>query len=250
MLEFQVKDGVAWITLKRPQVLNAINKELANLFRETLEAVEKHADVRVVVTRGEGRAFCAGSDLHELAPLSPMDAARYELEFAQIFSMLDRLPQPTIAMLHGHVLGGGLGLALYHDFRIAASSASLGMPEVELGWAPPWAMGRLAETVGFTKARWILMSCNLMTGAGAAQIGLVDKAVPESELLAEVEQLANRLSAMPPEGLKQTKLLLNRMSPLRRFDWDAAASEAFRTCYEKPEAQSRIAEFVAKKKKR
>ena len=95
-----------------------------------IEELEHRPDVRVVVTRGEGRAFCAGSDLRELVPLSAADAAHYELRFARIFSALDRLPQPTIAVLHGHVLGGGLGLALYHDFRIAAATASLGMPEV------------------------------------------------------------------------------------------------------------------------
>jgi enoyl-CoA hydratase/carnithine racemase len=249
MLDLQVGDGVAWITLKRPQVLNAINKEMADLFLQKLEEVEKRSDVRVVITRGEGKGFCSGSDLRELAPLAPVDATRYELEFAKVFCTLDRLPQPTIVMLHGHALGGGLGLALYHDFRIAASTASLGMPEVELGWAPPWAMGRLAEIVGFAKARWILMTCNTMTGAEAAQIGLVDEAVPEDQLLAKAEQLAKKLAAMPPEGLKQTKLVLNRMSTLRRFDWDAAASEAFRVCYEKPEAQKRITDFVARKKK-
>jgi len=249
MLDLQVHAGVAWITLKRPQVLNAINREMANLFLQALEELEKRADVRVVITRGEGKAFCSGSDLRELAPLSPIDATRYELEFAKIFSTLDRLPQPTIAMLQGHALGGGLGLALYHDFRIAASTASLGMPEVELGWAPPWAIGRLAEIVGFAKARWILMTCNTMTGAEAAEIGLVNEGVPEDQLHSRTEQLAKRLAAMPPEGLNQTKIMLHRMSTLRRFDWDADASEAFRVCYEKPEAQKRISDFVARKKK-
>lgn len=250
MLDLQIKNAIAWITLRRPEVLNAINREMADHFLACVEDVERRSEVKVVVTRGEGRAFSAGSDLRELAPLSPLQAVQYELRFAEIFSTLDRIPQPTIAALHGHVLGGGLGLALYHDFRIASDSASLAMPEVELGWTPPWAMGRLAEVVGLSKARWMLMTCGSITGAQAAETGLVDQSVPDDQLLSRVEELASRLAAMPAEGLAQTKSMLNRMSSLRRFEWDAAASEAFLHCYEKPEAQKRMADFLSKKKAR
>jgi enoyl-CoA hydratase len=171
------------------------------------------------------------------------------LEVARVFTILDGLPQPTIAALHGHVLGGGLGLALYHDFRVASETASLGMPEVELGWIPPWAVGRLAEVVGLQKARWILLTCATMTGMEAAEIGLVDEAVPDGKLLIRVEELARRLATMPNEGIKQTKMLVNRMSSLRQSDWDVAASRAFQECYERPEAQKKIADFLARKNK-
>jgi enoyl-CoA hydratase/carnithine racemase len=250
MLDLQVKDGIAWLTLQRPAVLNAINQQLANTFLARIEELEKRSDVRAVITRGEGRAFCAGSDLRELAPFSAEQATTYELGFAQIFSALDRMSQPTISALHGHVLGGGLGLALYHDFRIASNTACLGMPEVELGWTPPWAMGRLADVVGFQKARWILLDCATMTGVEAAEIGLVDETVADDQLLTRVEGLARHLASMPAEGIKRTKMLLNRMSPLRRLEWDRAASEAFRECYEKPEAQKKVADFLKRKNRR
>lgn len=250
MLDLQIKDGIAWLTLQRPAALNAINQEMAQSLFARIKDLEQRRDVKAVVTHGAGRAFCAGSDLRELAPMSAEQAAKCELGFAQIFSALDRLPQPTIAVLHGHALGGGLGLALYHDFRIASQTATLAMPEVELGWTPPWAMGRLADVVGFQKARWILINCGTMTGLEAARIGLVDEAVPEDQLLTRGEELATRLASMPPEGIKRTKLLLNLMSPLRRFEWDTAASEAFRECYERPEAQAKVSDFVNKKKQR
>lgn len=250
MLDLQIKDGIAWLTLQRPAALNAINQEMAQAFLTHIKELEQRTDVRAVLTRGEGRAFCAGSDLRELAPMSAEQAAKCELGFAQIFSALDRLPQPTIAALHGHVLGGGLGLALYHDFRIASQTANLAMPEVELGWTPPWAMGRLADVVGFQKARWILVTCGTMTGLEAAKIGLVDEAVPDDQLLTRAEELARRLASMPREGIKRTKMMLNLMSSLRRSEWDAAAAEAFRECYEKPEAQQKIADFLNKKNQR
>lgn len=250
MLDFQINDGIAWLTLQRPAALNAINQEMAQSFLTRIKEIEERPDVKVVITRGEGRTFCAGSDLRELAPMSAEQAAQCELGFAEIFSALDRLPQPTIAALQGHVLGGGLGLALYHDFRIASQTANLAMPEVELGWTPPWAMGRLADVVGFQKARWMLITCGSVTGIEAARIGLVDEAVPADQLPTRVEELAKHLASMPPEGIKRTKMLLNLMSPLRRSEWDAAASEAFRECYEKPEAQNKVADFLNKKKQR
>lgn len=250
MLNVEIKDGIAWLTLQRPAVLNAINQELAKSFLSQIKELEKRSDVRAVITRGDGKAFCAGSDLRELAPMSAEQAAACELGFAQIFSALDRMPQPTISALHGHVLGGGLGLALYHDFRIASETARLGMPEVELGWTPPWAMGRLADVVGFQRARWMLINCGTMSGLEAARIGLVDEVVPDDQLLTRVEELARHLASMPPEGIKRTKMLLNRMSPLRRFEWDTAASEAFHECYKKPEAQQKIADFLKKRKQR
>jgi enoyl-CoA hydratase/carnithine racemase len=250
MLDFQVRDGVAWLTLQRPEVLNAINRAMANALRLRLEELQRRPDVRVVVTRGAGRAFCAGSDLRELAPLPAPEAAQYELEFAQIFAKLDQLPQPTIAVLHGHALGGGLGLALYHDFRIASATASLGMPEVELGWIPPWAVGRMIEVVGFAQARWLLLSSKVLSGADALALGLVNEALPENQLAPEVEKLASKLAAMPPEGVRKTKMFLNQMSPLRSLKHDETAAEEFRDCFSKPEAQQRIKDFLERRIKR
>ncbi len=247
MLDFKVTDDIAWLTLQRPAALNAINRDLANAFYNRIQELEHREDVRVVITRGAGRAFCAGSDVRELSTMSAEEATRNELRFAEIFAALGRLPQPTIAVLHGHVLGGGLGLAVYHDFRIASVTASLGMPEVELGWIPPWSVGRLAEIVGLAKARWLLLTCSPITGNEAAKIGLVDQAVPEDQLETCVQQLATRLSAMPSEGIAQTKGLLNRMSPLRDFQWDELASAAFRHCYSTDEAQKRIGDFTKNK---
>lgn len=250
MLECKIDEGVAWLTLKRPEVLNVINREMAAAFRSRLEELEGRSDVRVVITCGEGRAYCAGSDLRGLASLSAAEAAGHELQLGKIFSVLDRLPQPTIAMLHGHVLGGGLGLALYHDFRVASEEASFGMPEVEWGWVPPWAVGRLVETIGFSNARLLLMTCARMSGKEAAAMNIVHETVREERLRSRVEEMAKQLAAKPAEGLKRTKVLLNRMSPLRQIEWDVAAAEGFRHCFAKPEAQKRVKEFIERKSRR
>lgn len=247
-VDLRIQDGIAWLTLNRPEVLNALDRAAVRELSAHLQSISGRTDVRVVVTRGAGRAFCAGSDLRDLASLTPPDAAAAEREHAAACALYDELPCPTIALLHGYVLGGGLGLALYHDFRIAGESAILGMPEVELGWTPPWAMGRLVDVVGGANARWIALTCERLTAAQARALGLVNDVVPDESLDERVLTLARRLAAMPPEGLRQTRALINRMSPLRRAAWDDEAAKAFEVCFGTPGARANVAAFLARRK--
>lgn len=249
MIDLYIQGSIAWLTFKRPEKLNALDRGTVRQLAAHLRSLHARDDVRVVITRGEGRAYCAGSDLGDIAPLSPAEAASAEREHGEACALLDMLPQPTIAVLHGYVLGGGLGMALYHDFRIAAASTLLGMPEVELGWTPPWAMGRLVDVVGPTHARWLSMACVRVNGEEARAMGLVNAVVPDDHLETFVADLAGKLAAMPPAGLRHTKALINQMSPLRSPQWDAAAAAAFEMCYAAPEAQANVAAFLAKKKK-
>ena len=245
-----VTDGIAWLTLKRPEVLNAINSAITHQLAAHLTELRERDDVRVVVTQGEGRAFCAGSDLREIGPLSPDEAGAAEREQGDTFTLLDHLPQPTIAALHGHVLGGGVGLAVYHDFRIASASATLGLPEVELGWPPPWALSRLVDVVGAANARWLVMACKRVTSDEAKELGLVNEVVPDEQLAERVEALARGLAAMPPDGVRRTKALITRMSPLRDPQWDAIATVEFERSYGTPEAQENVAAFLARRKRK
>jgi enoyl-CoA hydratase/carnithine racemase len=162
---------------------------------------------------------------------------------------LDTLPQPSIALLHGYVLGGGLGLALYHDFRLASESAILGLPEVELGWTPPWAMGRLVDVVGPTHARWLAVACARVSGAEAKGLGLVNEVIPDDRLADRVAELARKLAALPLAGVRETKALINQMSPLRQAHWDAAAAAAFERCFAAPEGRANLAVFLEQRKR-
>lgn len=248
MVDLSIVDKIAWLTLKRPEVLNALDRTTVHQFATHIQELRERTDIGVVITRGEGRAFCAGSDLRDIALMSPAEAASTEREQGDTFALLDTLPQPTIALLHGYVLGGGVGLALYHDFRIASVSATLGMPEVELGWTPPWAMGRLVDVVGGATARWIALACMRMTGTEAKELGLVHEVVPDEQLIAHGEAFARRLLALPSAALRHTKALINQMSSLRRSQWDAAAAVAFEACYATPAAQENLAAFLHRRK--
>lgn len=247
VVDLEIVTGVAWLTLNRPAKLNALDRTTVRELAAHLTALRERPDVRVVVTRGAGRAFCAGSDLADLAPLSPAEAAAVEAEHANACALYDALPQPTVAVLHGYVLGGGLGLALYHDFRIAAISATLGLPEIELGWTPPWAVGRLVDVVGGAAARWLAMAAVRVSGAEAKSLGLVNEAVSDEELAERADAFTQRLATLSPTALRETKSLLVRMSPLRRAEWDAAATEAFERCFATPEARDSIVRFLHRK---
>ena len=248
LVELTVSDGIAWLTLNRPSKLNALDRATVGVFATQVKSLIQRPDVRIVVTRGAGRAFCAGSDLADLAPLSPAEAAAAERAHGEAGALLDTLPQPTIAQLHGYALGGGLGLALYHDFRFAADSCVLGLPEVELGWTPPWAVGRLVDVVGPTHARWLALGCVRVSGVEAKAMGLVHEVAPAADLADRVEAFARRLAAMPPAGLRETKALINQMSPLRRPEWDDAAAAAFERCYVEAAAQANVAAFLKRRR--
>ena len=247
MVELEVKDGIAWLTLNRPEVLNALDLLSVQALKSHLMHLREMEDVRVVVTRGAGKAFCAGSDLKDLAPLSPEDAAAAEKEHGEACELLELLPQPTVAMMHGYVIGGGVGIAVYHDFRIAARSASFQMPEVELGWTPPWGMGRLVDVVGGANARWLAMGCVRHDANEAKGLGLVHEVIEDENLEEWVREFAERLAGFPPEGLRRTKALINEMTPQRDQKWELAAAEAFRHCYGTREARDNVDAFMSRK---
>ena len=248
LVRLSVEDGIAWLILNRPQVLNALNQAIVQQYSAHLRELREREDVRVVVTRGEGRGFCAGSDLHELSSMSAAEAASSERQQAEAFALLDTLPQPTIALTHGYALGGGLQVALYHDFHLTAEPSVFGLPEVELGWTPPWAMGRLMDVLGNFAARWLVLTCTRIKGEEARELGLVNEVVPNDQLLDRGEALARRLASFPPEGLARTKTLLNQMSPLRQDYWDAHAAAAFEQCFHSPECQERLAAFTERRR--
>jgi enoyl-CoA hydratase/carnithine racemase len=208
-----------------------------------VDALSSNTAVRAIVTSGEGPSFCAGSDLRWLAQLDPPAAAENERETTAVCLRFAELPQPTIAVIHGYALGGGLGLALYHDFRIAAADAVLGMPEVSLGWVPPWAVGQLVHAVGPSQAKWLLLTGERITGTRAFEIGLVHDVVSAAELQERGGRVAP-LAALPREAVLRTKRVLHQLTPSGAAD--GAALDEFRTCVARPEALASLKRFAAR----
>ena len=244
LVELEISNRIATLTLCRPEVLNAINQALLRDFEEALRQVQKASEVAVLVTRGRGRAFSAGSDLKELAECSPEQAAEFEYVHGQVFSQLEELSQITVAAWQGYVLGGGLFLGVYHDFRLAAQGARIGLPEVAHGWTPPWGVSRLIELIGFQAARMLMLCGGQFDGASAQQLGLVDKVWSDTEFDTQFRYWVEELASRPKAALTETKALLREMRTLDHEHWEQRTVEAFERCYVTPEAQESVRRFM------
>ena len=249
LVELEISNRVATLTLCRPETLNAINQALLRDFKEALRQVREALDVAVLVTQGSGRAYSAGSDLKELAECSPQQAAAFEYAHGQVFAQLEELPQITVAAWQGYVLGGGLFLGVYHDFRVAAQGARIGLPEVAHGWTPPWGVSRLVELVGFQAARTLMLRGGQFDGKSAQQFGLVDEVWTDEEFEAQFHDWVEELASRPKAALAETKALLREMRVLDHEHWEQRTADAFESCYATPEAQQSLDRFTQRGRK-
>ncbi len=211
-LHYEVGDGVATITLDRPEALNALTVELKQELLGVLARAGRERAVRVVVLTGAGRAFCAGQDLKER--LSP-DAPPLEVELRERYNPIvrairDRRP-PVVAAVNGVAAGAGASIAFACDLRIASSDASFVLAFGRIGLVPDsgatWLLPRL---VGLARATEIALLGEPLTAAGAERIGLVSRVVPAADLAADARALAARLAALAPTAVTLTKRALWR----------------------------------------
>ena len=222
----------AWaeITLNRPDKGNALTMPMLEKLESLVAGIESDRSLRVVVMRANGRFFCTGGDIEAWGALSPQEMARdWILPGIRVFDRIASLPQPVIAVLSGHALGGGLELALAADLRIAVKSAKLGAPEVTLGMISGW-MGvrRLAETIGVARARHMTLLGVPITAAQALEWGLVTAVAEDA---ADMEQQLGawlaKLCANGPEAMALIKGILATMhQDLRQHHANAVAQAA------------------------
>lgn len=205
-LVIDVADRVATITIDRPEKRNALNGATRAELIETLEALRDDAAARVIVVTGAGdKAFIAGADITEFEGRSPVDQFRV-MSGLTVFDAVERFPKPVIAAINGYCLGGGCELAMACDIRIAADSAKLGQPEVNLGLLPGGGgTQRLPRLVGLGTAYRLLYTGALIEAAEAHRIGLVDEVVPAAQLRPVVTELARAIAAKSPVALQLIK---------------------------------------------
>jgi len=203
-----------WITLNRPDKLNAINATMLQELSEALDTTEKDTNVRCIIITGEGeKAFSSGADITELHKLTHETAAEFSRKGQKVFSQVETLSKPVVAAINGYALGGGLELALACDFRLASDHAELGFPEMKLGMIPAWGgTQRLAWSVGVAEAKRLIMLGDRVKAEEALKMGLVDKVVSMGKLEAEAEALTQRLCEYPSAALKQAKRAINSVT--------------------------------------
>jgi methylglutaconyl-CoA hydratase len=210
-LQYSVNDGVANLHLNRPDKRNALNAELVSALKDGLRASAEDPEVRVVLLSGAGRDFCSGADLAELERIAGMgmeESRADALSLAELFRLLREHPRPVVAAVQGRALAGGCGLATACDMVLAREDARFGYPEVHLGFVPAMVMSILRRKVGEALAFELVSMGERVSATRAAEIGLVNRVLPESAFEEGVGAFVRDLASRPPGAVAMTKKLL------------------------------------------
>ena len=211
---YERRDSIAYLTLNRPDKLNALNSGMVSDLQEALDVVEADPDVRVAIITGAGRAFSAGFDINP-DPSSPgphngtPEVWRGHLQdLIDTFMKVWNLPKPVIAAVNGYALGGACELVQVCDVKIASERAVMGEPEIRVGFGPPLLI--TPYSVNLASAKELLLTGDTVDAHEAARIGLVSRVVPHDELMAECERVARKMCLISQLGIKMTKVAVNR----------------------------------------
>jgi enoyl-CoA hydratase len=199
------RDGaVAVLTVNRPKVLNALNTRTIDELRRAILELKHDEGVRAVVLTGAGeKSFIAGADINELATHTPVAGREHAISGQHVFDLIEHMGKPVIAAINGYALGGGCELAMACTIRLAADTAKLGQPEINLGIIPGYAgTQRLARLIGRGRALELLLTGDQIPAQEAHRLGLVNRVVPAADLMAEAKKLAATLASKAPVAIR------------------------------------------------
>ncbi|MER9935226.1 enoyl-CoA hydratase/isomerase family protein [Mesorhizobium sp. M0088] len=224
LVTFETDGAIGVVTLRRPEKFNALDIPMLRALETALDAAEMAEGVRVVLLRGEGKGFCAGGDVEAWARMS---AADFQVQWVRyghrVFDRLARLRQPTIAVLSGHALGGGLELAVACDFRVAETQVKLGFPETSIGVVPGWSgTQRAVRRFGTQTVRRMALGGEIFLAPEALALGIVDRVVATGKAYDEARAWAEKIAERGPLATEAAKLMI----AIAEGEESAAAAEA------------------------
>ncbi len=245
----EIDDKIAVVKINRPQVLNAMSSETAIELESAMHKLNENKEVRVIIITGEGKAFVAGADIQELSKFNSLEAREFGKLGRRVLAYIEDMEKPVIAAINGYAFGGGCEIALACDIRIAGERASFGQPELKLGIIPGWAgTQRLSRLVGIGKAKEIIFTGDPINAQEALRIGLVNKVVPDENLMEEAKKFAEKMLKTGPTALKLAKTVINRGLDSNFTTGASYESEAFGVCFSTPEVKEGIDAFLNKRK--
>ena len=211
-IKFEKKNQIAYVTIDRPKVLNALNMATMQELKQAFAAIKDDQEIRVAILTGAGeKAFVAGADIGELSQHTPVSAKEYTHQGQAIIDAIENLGKPVIACVNGFALGGGCELAMACTMRIASEHAKFGQPEVKLGLIPGYGgTQRLPRLVGKGIAMQLVLAGEMISAQEAHRIGLVNDVVPAGELIARAEAIAAKIIANAPLAIQYAMEAVNR----------------------------------------
>lgn len=209
-IHYEQHGNLAFVTLNRPDSMNAFNYDMLAELGQVVESIRINPDIRVVIFTGAGeKAFSVGADLKERKTLTEQHVKRNIFKIGEVFTTIENLPQPTIAMINGFAFGGGMELALACDFRIIADDTLLGLTETSLAIIPgAGGTQRLPRLIGESKAMELILTARRLKPVEALEYGLVTKVAPRAELVDVTAQFADMMLANGPIALQQAKFAI------------------------------------------
>ncbi len=207
---FEKKDGIGYVTVNRPEVLNALNDSVIEELDSVFRAIDRDDEVRVVIITGAGRAFVAGADIAQMSRLDGSEGRVMSMRGQKVMEFIEFMDKPVIAAVNGFALGGGNELSMACDIRIASETAKFGQPEVNLGIIPGYGgTQRLPRLVGRGMAKKLIYSAEIIDAEEAYRIGLVDEIVPADQLMDTAAKLAETIASKAPIAVKLAKAAIN-----------------------------------------
>ena len=243
--------GIVKLTINRPEVRNALNAATRQEIRNAIGEIEKDGDVRVVIITGAGeKAFISGADITAFKDATPITMEESASTLGQqLFSDIENISVPVIAMINGFCLGGGQELAMCCDIRIASENAKFGQPEVNVGILPGGGgTQRLPRLVGWGKAKELIYTGKIIDATEAEKIGLVDKVVPLEKLEEEVNQLAETIASKSPLIIKLIKKTINKGMYTDLAAGLAYEKANFALCFATEDHKEGVTAFLEKRK--
>ena len=209
-LKYEVKDGIAYVTVNRPKSLNALSKEVLDELDQAMDKINDDPEVQIAILTGEGRAFVAGADISQMVNLTGIEGQEMMKQGARVMNHIEDIDKPVIAAVNGFALGGGCELAMACDIRIASEKAKFGQPEVNLGIIPGFGgTQRLPRLVGKGMGKYLIMTAEYIDAQEAYRIGLVENVVAPEDLIAECEKVAKTIMSKAPIAIKAAKIAVN-----------------------------------------
>jgi enoyl-CoA hydratase len=254
-LEFQYivyekSEGIATITLNRPDALNAFNKEVINEILQALEDIKSDESIRVVILTGAGgKAFSAGADIKTMKGMNSLKARELSLMGEKLCYALENLERPVIAAINGYAVGGGLEVAMACDLRIAVENARMGQTEINIGLIPGWGgTQRLTRLIGKTKAKELVFSGKMIDAKTAEQLGILNSVVPADKFRETVHQFALELVQKAPVAIKVAKALIDKGADMSLDAALALEREGFGVVASTEDLQEGVSAFTEKRK--
>jgi enoyl-CoA hydratase len=244
------KEGIGYITVNRPEKLNALNIKTVLELMDAFQAMGTDDEVAVVILTGSGeKSFVAGADIPEFMDLTPDGARDYAMRGQKLLITIERLGKPVIAAVNGFALGGGCEIAMACSIRVASDNAKLGQPEVGLGLIPGYGgTQRLPRLVGKGRAYEMILGGRPIDAARAEQIGLVNKVVPQAELIATCEKMAKGIAKQGPLAVKYCLEAVDRGLNMSLDDGLALEADLFGLVFGSEDVREGVKAFTEKRK--